>query len=39
VDRPPTNALFADHGEGGRNRARIASLVATRKFDGVEPFA
>lgn len=33
------NALFAGHDEGGRSWARIASLVATAKVNGVEPFA
>ena len=33
------NALFAGHGEGGRNWARFASLFGTCKMSGVEPFA
>lgn len=33
------NALFAGHDEGGRNWARIASLIGTCKLNGVEPFA
>ncbi len=33
------NALFAGHDEGAQNWARIASLVATCKMNGVEPFA
>lgn len=33
------NALFAGHDEGGRSWARIASLVATAKVNGVERFA
>jgi len=33
------NALFAGHDEGGRTWARIASLIATAKINGVEPFA
>ncbi|WP_156461699.1 IS66 family transposase, partial [Aliiruegeria sabulilitoris] len=33
------NALFAGHDEGGRSWARIASLIATAKVNGVEPFA
>ena len=33
------NALFAGHDEGGRSWARIASLIATAKINGVEPFA
>ena len=33
------NALFAGHDEGGRTWARIASLIATSKINGVEPFA
>lgn len=33
------NALFAGHDEGGRAWARIASLIATCKINGVEPFA
>ena len=31
--------LFAGHDEGGRSWARIASLIATAKVNGVEPFA
>lgn len=31
------NALFAGHDEGGRSWARIASLIATAKVNGVEP--
>lgn len=33
------NALFAGHDEGGRAWGRIASLIATAKVNGVEPFA
>ena len=33
------NALFAGHDEGGRNRARFASLIGTCKMTGVEPYA
>ncbi len=33
------NALFAGHDEGGRSWGRIASLIATAKINGVEPFA
>ena len=33
------NALFAGHDEGGRSWARIASLIATAKINGIEPFA
>ena len=33
------NALFAGHDEGGRTWARIASLIATCKINGVEPYA
>mgnify|MGYP001943966302 CR=1 FL=1 len=33
------NALFAGHDEGGRTWARIASLIATAKINGVEPLA
>ena len=33
------NALFAGHGEGGRNWARFASLIGTCKMNGVEPYA
>ncbi|PVH27210.1 IS66 family transposase [Pararhodobacter oceanensis] len=33
------NALFAGHDEGGRAWGRIASLIATAKINGVEPFA
>ena len=33
------NALFAGHDEGGRNWARFASLIATCKMNGVEPYA
>ena len=32
------NALFAGHNEGGRNRARFASLIGTCKMNGVEPY-
>ena len=32
-------AFFAGHDEGGRSWAPIASLVATAKVNGVEPFA
>ena len=35
----PTHALFAGHDEGAQNWARIASLIATCKMNGVEPFA
>jgi len=33
------NSLFAGHDEGAANWARIASLIATCKMNGVEPFA
>jgi len=33
------NSLFAGHDEGGKNWGRIASLIETCKFNGVEPFA
>lgn len=33
------NALFAGHDEGARSWARIASLIATCKINGVEPYA
>jgi len=33
------NALFAGHDEGGRNWARVASLIGTCKTRGVEPYA
>lgn len=33
------NALFAGHDEGGRTWGRIASLIATCKLNGVEPYA
>jgi len=33
------NARFAGHDEGGRNRARFASLIGTCKTHGVEPDA
>lgn len=33
------NALFAGYDEGGRIWGRIASLIATAKINGVEPFA
>jgi len=33
------NALFPGHDEGGRAWGRIASLIATAKINGVEPFA
>ncbi|UWQ82731.1 IS66 family transposase [Leisingera caerulea] len=33
------NALFAGHDEGGRAWGCIASLIATAKINGVEPFA
>jgi transposase len=33
------NSLFAGHDEGGQNWARLASLVATCKLNGIEPFA
>jgi hypothetical protein len=33
------NALFVGHDEGAQNWARIASLIATCKMNGVEPFA
>ncbi|KAF0206631.1 MAG: hypothetical protein FD172_3916 [Methylocystaceae bacterium] len=32
------NALFAGHDEGGRSWARIASLIATCKINGAEPY-
>ena len=31
------NALFAGHDEGGRNRARFASLIGTCKMNGADP--
>jgi transposase len=33
------NSLFAGHDEGGQNWARLASLIATCKLNGIEPFA
>jgi transposase len=33
------NSLFAGHDEGGRSWSRIASLIATCKINGVEPYA
>jgi transposase len=33
------NSLFAGHDEGGQSWARLASLIATCKLNGVEPFA
>ena len=33
------NALFAGHDEGGRSWSRLASLIATCKLNGVEPYA
>jgi transposase len=33
------NALFAGHDEGGRSRARFASLIGSCKMNGVEPYA
>ena len=33
------NSLFAGHDEGGRHWARAASVIATCKMNGVEPFA
>jgi transposase len=33
------NALFAGHDEGGRTRARVASLIETCKLNCVEPYA
>ena len=33
------NSLFAGHDEGGRNWARLASLIATCRLNNVEPFA
>lgn len=33
------NALFAGHDEGGRSWACFASLIATCKLNGVEPYA
>ena len=33
------NALFAGHDEGGRSWGRIASLIATAKMNGIDPFA
>jgi transposase len=33
------NALFAGHDEGARSWARFASLIATCKMNGVEPYA
>ena len=31
------NALFAGHDEGGRSWARMASLIASAKMNGVDP--
>ena len=33
------NALFAGHDEGGNSWARLASLIATCKLNGVDPYA
>ena len=33
------NSLFAGHDEGARSWARLASLIATCKLNGVEPYA
>ena len=33
------NSLFAGHHEGAQNWARLASLIATGKLNGIEPFA
>ncbi len=33
------NALFAGHDEGGCSWARLASLIATCKLNGIEPYA
>jgi len=33
------NALFAGHDEGGRNWARMASLIETCKLNAVDPYA
>jgi transposase len=33
------NSLFAGHDEGGRHWARAASVIATCKLNGIEPFA
>lgn len=33
------NSLFAGHDEGARSWARIASLIATCKLNGIEPYA
>jgi len=33
------NSLFAGHDEGAQNWARLASLIATCKLNGIEPFA
>jgi len=33
------NSLFAGHDEGAQNWARLASLMATCKLNGIEPFA
>ena len=33
------NALFAGHDEGGRSWSRLASLIATCKLNGVDPYA
>ena len=33
------NALFAGHDEGGRSWSRLASLIATCKLNGADPYA
>jgi hypothetical protein len=33
------NALFAGHGEGGRNWGRIATLIETCKLNNIDPYA
>lgn len=33
------NSLFAGHDEGAQNWARLASLIASCKLNGIEPFA
>jgi transposase len=33
------NALFAGHYEAGRSWSRLASLIATCKLNGIEPYA
>ena len=33
------NTLFADHNAGGRTWARMASLIETRKWTSIDPYA